>query len=67
MTIPAYLLSGCKQAICCGCAEAVKANPATGRWYITMGHPGFNSRANNGAGYATKAAAEKALAKYGGR
>ena len=53
--------------ICDGCATAVKENPATGRWFITMGHPGFNSPANNRDGYATKRAAEKALAMYANR
>ena len=31
-----------------------------GRFYITAGHAGFNSTANNGHGYATAAAARKA-------
>jgi hypothetical protein len=67
--IEAYLLSGtgCERGMCHGCAGAVKMNPATGRWFITMGHPGFNSRANNRDGYATEAAARKALASYGAR
>jgi|DEB0MinimDraft_10_1074344.scaffolds.fasta_scaffold81882_2 hypothetical protein len=30
------------------------------RYYITMGHPGFNLRANNLGGYATAKAAEAA-------
>jgi uncharacterized Zn finger protein len=33
----------------------------TKRWFITMGHASFNSRANNGRGYATEGAARKAI------
>jgi len=33
-----------------------------GRWFITAGHCGFNSRANNDKGYATPEAARKAMA-----
>jgi hypothetical protein len=68
MTIPAYLLSttGCERNIChaTGCPEAVKENPATGRFFITMGHPGFNSPANNRDGYATAAKALAAIRRY---
>ena len=38
-----------------------------GRWFVTMGHAGFNSRANNGFGYATEANARRAVATYQGR
>ena len=38
----------------------VAQEAASGRWFITMGHPGFNLRANNRDGFATKAAAEHA-------
>lgn len=69
MAIPTYLIGalGCEREICrnAACPEAVKENPATGRWFITMGHPGFNARANNLAGYATKAKALAAVARYG--
>lgn len=69
--IPAYLLSnaGCERDIChaTGCPEAVKENPETGRFFITMGHPGFNSPANNGTGYATYAKARAAIRHYSGR
>jgi ribosomal protein S11 len=37
------------------------------RYYIAMGRPGFNLRANNMNGYATKQAAEKASLKCEGR
>lgn len=46
---------------CYGCSKAVVQNPESGRWFITMGHVNFNSRANNRDGYATKQAAEKAI------
>lgn len=66
MTIPSYLLSPCSGDVCraADCAEAVKLNPESGRWFITMGHPGFNSRANNGDGYASRARALKAFRSY---
>ena len=38
-------------------------NERTGRWFITMGTPGFNLPANNGSGYASKASAERAIAR----
>lgn len=69
--IPTYLIgaAGCERNICRNpeCPEAVKVNPANGRWYITMGHPGFNSRANNINGYRSAANARAALHRYGGR
>lgn len=34
------------------------------RWFIKPGFAGFNSRANNYMGYATKAKAEAAVLKY---
>lgn len=71
MTIPAYLLSsiGCERSHYCGaaCPEAVKENAETGRWFITMGHPGFNSPANNANGYAKREHALKACRRYGRR
>jgi hypothetical protein len=61
-----YLLSKCERDICRNpaCAEAVKERPETGRFYITMGHPGFNSPANNRGGYPTKARALAAIRHY---
>ena len=44
------------------CAEMVKQAP-TGRWYITMGHAGFNTTANNRNGYATMPAAVNAAVR----
>jgi len=46
------------------CKHAVELHHGTGRWYITMGHPGFNSYANNGHGYRTEAEARRVVAKY---
>jgi hypothetical protein len=61
--IPSYLNSDCTSYICrsADCAQAVKQNPATDRWFITINHPGFNTPANNHDGYATKT---RALAAY---
>jgi len=36
----------------------------TGRWYITMGRPGFNSPANNQIGYHSADRARAAIAYY---
>lgn len=44
------------------CATRV-AQDSTGRWFITMGHAGFNLPANNRNGYATEATAVKASLK----
>jgi hypothetical protein len=69
--IPSYLLSdtGCERDVChaTGCPQAVKERAETGRFYITMGHPGFNSPANNRDGYATKAKALAAIRRYSAR
>ena len=37
-----------------------------GDWYITMGHSGFNSPANNRFGYLTQQKAVAAYRRYGG-
>jgi hypothetical protein len=37
-----------------------------GRWYITSGNPGFNSKANNGFGYNSEAKARKSIRSFGG-
>lgn len=39
-------------------------DPQSGRWYITMDNPGFNSPANNSNGYATQDKAEQASFRY---
>lgn len=59
-----HLISDCKaEGSCKTCQEPVKQGPFGG-WYITMGHPGFNSPANNRGGYKTKDAAVKAYKRY---
>lgn len=35
-----------------------------GRWFITAGHCGFNSNANNGRGYATAEMARKSSERF---
>ena len=61
-----HLLSDCSKKIdiCYGCEQSVKPNVATGRWFITMGHPGFNSTTNNGFGYADQKTALRAVRYY---
>jgi hypothetical protein len=44
------------------CEHAVA--PFDTRWVITMGHAGYNSPANNRAGYATRASALAAVKHY---
>ena len=51
-----YLVSACQRYDgTCGCAEPVVQDG--GRWFILIGHAGFNSPANNARGYASKAGA----------
>lgn len=40
-------------------------NPETGRWYVSMGRPGFNSPANNRNGYVSERSAINAARRYG--
>lgn len=61
----------CSKQGCCdlgaACFEVVQVIEVPGlgaRWYISPGHAGFNSVANNRAGYASKAAAVAASARY---
>lgn len=68
--IPAYLLSPCVDRcdIFCResyrCPHSAKRNPETGRWYITMGHAGFNSKSNNRNGYVSQQAAHYGIEYY---
>ena len=48
----------------CKTCEAPVKQDFQGNWFITMGHPGFNSPANNRSGYKTKEAAVKAYKRY---
>jgi hypothetical protein len=47
-----------------GCDDSVRQAPS-GAYFITMGHPGFNSRANNAQGYKTYHKARRALWGFG--
>jgi hypothetical protein len=62
-----YLMPECeagKAGLCQGkCPTPVKESLG-GKWYITMGHAGFNSPSNNGSGYASKAKALAAWRRY---
>lgn len=46
------------------CTEAVKVDPRSGRYFITMGHCGFNSTQNNGPGYCDEKNARKSMQRY---
>lgn len=52
--------------VCDGCGLSVK-QAASGKWYITLGHPGFNSPPNNAGGYISAQFARSAIAFYRGR
>ncbi len=59
----AYLTTTCINFGECrgNCGDSIRQAP-TGRWFITIGHPGFNNPTNNTTGYSTQAKAVKALA-----
>jgi hypothetical protein len=63
-----WFKTACEPGTCSGrfCADSIKTDHS-GRWYITMGHPGFNSPANNRMGYASRAKAEAARRHYAER
>jgi hypothetical protein len=61
--IPSHLSSNCDADHCTACAAPVKQAADSGRWFITIGHAGFNLPANNGRGYATREAAVRAHAR----
>lgn len=48
----------------CHCEHAVAQLPETGNWFITYGHAGFNSKANNGVGYQSKNKAISSMKRY---
>jgi len=60
-----YLVSKCAGTICknSDCQNSIQVNPANERFYITMGHAGFNSDQNNTDGYGSRSAAKLAI-KY---
>lgn len=67
--IPEYLNSDClnDRVPCKGyCGDSIKQAP-TGRWYITIGHPGFNLPANNRNGYRSSKEAYNKMRKCGGK
>ena len=55
--IPSHLAAG----------QVVREHPVTGRWFITIGMPGFNLPANNRDGYATRSKAIAAHIQCGGK
>jgi len=64
--LPAHLQGHSEISPCYdpSCAQATKQNPQTGRWFITIGHAGFNTRANNASGYETQGEACAALRRH---
>jgi len=46
------------------CSESIKQNPRTGRFYITMGHAGFNCKPNNAEGFSTSKWAKRTISYY---
>lgn len=44
--------------------EEVVQNPATGRWFIGAGKPGFNCGQNNRDGFATREEAQRCHNRY---
>lgn len=65
--IPSYLYSTCldsfdNRGLCETCPEAVKQAP-TGRFFITMGHAGFNTPSNNRDGYKSEQVARNVIAR----
>lgn len=64
---PEYLIStdACIVGKCPeDCPDRFKQDPETKRWYITMGHAGYNSPANNFDGYHTRKSAIAANLHY---
>lgn len=58
------LMAGCGKAACFGPCRDKVCRSVTGRWYITVGHAGFNSFANNRSGYIGARAAIKASQRW---
>jgi hypothetical protein len=66
MTLPSHFASPCGICRKPACEHAVAQEAETGRWFITIGHPGFNTRANNLNGYASRAQAYAAYRRHNG-
>ena len=60
---PAHVSAACPLI---GSDEPVWKAPS-GRWYITLGHAGFNSARNNADGYGSKAIAASVNRMYAAR
>lgn len=54
----------CERGADCPNAVEVEGSGLEARWFISMGHPGFNSPANNRGGYVTRAKAQAACRRY---
>ena len=60
-------IAECDTHYCTDAACAHIAAEQDGRWFILMGHAGFNSPANNGRGYESREKAVAASRRYLGR
>jgi hypothetical protein len=60
-----HLIGKCADKVCqeSKCPEAAKQGP-NGRFYITMGHAGFNCKPNNGAGFLSEDNARRTIQLY---
>lgn len=66
--LPTYLSNTCEFPCSVPeCGPAVKFRAETKRYFITIGHPAFNSAANNGSGYRFPGLARKAVAEAAAR
>lgn len=64
-TLNEKLMEGCEpEAMCDGQYCGRETVEHEGRWYITIGHPGFNSPSNNMSGYSSRAKAIESLEHY---
>lgn len=59
--------AGCGSDYCTDATCQHVAAEQDGRWFILMGHAGFNSPANNGRGYESREQAISASLRYGAR
>lgn len=61
-----HLVGKCAGTVCrdAACSGAAKRNEYDSRWYITMGHAGFNTKANNANGYASEELAKADMIRH---
>lgn len=59
-----FLIGECSDKVCREPNCQHQVTEFHGRYYVTMGHAGFNTPANNRNGYCSQATAKAAVAKY---